>query len=178
MGYRPICDVWLLARSKVKYYGAYPAGFLSRARALLGVSIDDPVLHLCSGMVKDYPFGGYGANDLRVDMDPSTEPDAVRDIREPFNDDYMAEYRIKAVLADPPYTEADADYYPVGREALPSCGDIFNRAREVLRPGERLGILHYIWAKPPADFKNIAVVTVLVGFNNRARLYTVYERCA
>ena len=35
MGYRPITDLWFLARPKVKYYGAYPNGFLERARALL-----------------------------------------------------------------------------------------------------------------------------------------------
>lgn len=31
--YRPICDLWILARPKVKYYGAYPNGFLERAAA-------------------------------------------------------------------------------------------------------------------------------------------------
>lgn len=37
MSYRPITDFWILARPKVKYYGAYPSGFLERARALVGV---------------------------------------------------------------------------------------------------------------------------------------------
>jgi hypothetical protein len=32
MSYRPITDVWILARSKVKYFG------VSRARAVLGVN--------------------------------------------------------------------------------------------------------------------------------------------
>jgi hypothetical protein len=32
VSYRPITDVWILARPKVKYYGAYPNGFLERAR--------------------------------------------------------------------------------------------------------------------------------------------------
>ena len=36
MSYRPITDVMILARSKTKYYGAFPAGFLSRARWELG----------------------------------------------------------------------------------------------------------------------------------------------
>jgi len=31
LSYRPITDVWIFARSKVKYFGAYSAGFLSRA---------------------------------------------------------------------------------------------------------------------------------------------------
>lgn len=55
MSYRPITDVWILARPKVKYYGAYPNGFLERARALLGVSPFDPVLHVCGGSAREYP---------------------------------------------------------------------------------------------------------------------------
>ena len=31
MSYRPITDVWILGRPKVRYYGAYPSGFLERA---------------------------------------------------------------------------------------------------------------------------------------------------
>jgi len=52
---RPIMDMWALARPKLKdglkYYGAYPAGFLQRARDLIGCSLNDSVLHVCSGMV-------------------------------------------------------------------------------------------------------------------------------
>jgi hypothetical protein len=86
MSYRPICDTWILARTKLKggkkYYGAFPAGFLHRARALLGVGIDDPVLHVCGGHVKAYPYAGFGPNDRTLDLDPATEPDFLRDARE------------------------------------------------------------------------------------------------
>lgn len=181
MSYRPIADTWILARSKVRYYGAYPAGFLSRARALLGVTIDQPVLHLCSGMVRDYPFDGVGDNDITVDLDPSLEPDYIHDVRVSLSRDVTSplgqgHVPIAAILSDPPYTEADADHYTVGRDVLPTPGDILQRGLELLTPGQRLGLLHYVWPKPPEGFKNIAVVTVLVGFNNRARLYSVYER--
>jgi hypothetical protein len=78
MSYRPITDVWILARPKLsegaKYYGSYPAGFLSRARALLGVSMERPVLHVCAGLVRNYPFSGLGRNDRTVDLDPATHP--------------------------------------------------------------------------------------------------------
>ena len=174
MSYRPITDTWILARSKVKYYGAYPSGFLSRARALLGVTNHHQVIHLCSGKVKDYPFEGVGAEDITIDLDPSLEPDIVHDVRKPFVRKPLP--YADAVLADPPYTEADADCYSTGRDNLPSGFDCMERARELLVPGQRFGILHYVWFKPIAGFKNIAVITVLVGFNNRARLYSVYER--
>lgn len=69
-----------------------------------------------------------------------------------------------------------ADRHTVGRAALPTGADIMARGLELLQPGQRLGILHYQWFRPAAGFRNIAVITVLVGFNNRARLYSVYER--
>jgi len=54
MSYRPITDIWFLARAKLKggveYYGAYLGGFPERARALLGATINEPVLHVCGGI--------------------------------------------------------------------------------------------------------------------------------
>src|SRR5688572_3426160 len=80
MSYRPITDIWILARPKVKYYGAYPSGFLERARALLGVIPTDPVLHVCGGRAKDYPAKprGFGPNDRTLDLDAGLEPDYVQ----------------------------------------------------------------------------------------------------
>lgn len=173
MSYRPICDTWILARSKVAYYGAYPGGFLSRARALLGVTIDQCVLHVCSGRVTDYPFDGFGPHDLTMDADPSLEPDICRDVREPWD---MVTRVAQAILMDPPYTEADAAHYNVGADLFPEPSALLKNAAAILDRGQRVGLLHYIWTKPPADLKNIAVITVLVGFNNRARLYSVYEK--
>jgi hypothetical protein len=79
MGYRPITNVWILARSKVKYFGAYPGGFLSRARAVLGVNHEDRVLHLCAGKVREYPYDGFGPRDVTMDLDPELGPDVIGD---------------------------------------------------------------------------------------------------
>jgi hypothetical protein len=57
MSYRPFTDVWILARPKSKYFGAYPAGFLRRARDLIGCSQEDQVLHVCSGDIANYKCG-------------------------------------------------------------------------------------------------------------------------
>ena len=52
--------MWFLARAKLKggekYYGSYLGGFVERARALLGCKINEPVLHVCGGMAKLYPY--------------------------------------------------------------------------------------------------------------------------
>jgi len=172
MSYRPICDVWILARSKVKFYGAYPAGFLHRARALLGVSNNDPVLHACAGKIKDYPYRGFGPNDRTLDLDPATHPDFCQDARDPW----PCPSEWAAVLADPPYTEADAEQYACGSSVLPSANEILRRAFEAVCDGGRVGLLHYVWPQPPKGVKEVAVVAVGTGRNNRARWYTVWER--
>lgn len=174
--YRPITDVWILARPKVAYYGAYPAGFLDRARALLGVTVEDPVLHVCSGKVRDYPFRGLGPNDKTVDLDSDLAPDFVVDVRHdwawPWNDNKPW----PAILMDPPYTETDAGRYRTGRETLPDAGQMVKTALAMVRPGGRVGILHYLIPRPPKTARFVACIGVMVGFGNRMRAYSVFER--
>jgi hypothetical protein len=186
MNYRPICDTWILARSKVKYYGAYPAGFLHRARHLLGAPIDAPVLHVCSGKIKEYPFRGLGKQDLTLDLDPACVPDFLQDARDPFPKwpvvgrlPHTIEYytaKWAGIMIDRPYSEADADHYVPGRTKLPTANQLVRNAIDVLPIGGRVGILDYVWPQPPKNAREMAVVTVVTGRNNRARLYTVFER--
>lgn len=172
MNYRPLTDVWILARPKVAYYGAYPAGFLHRARALLGVSYDDPVLHVCSGCVRDYPYRGLGPNDRTVDLDPALAPDFLHDVREPLPLPGVW----SAILADPPYTSEDAAKYSIGSAVFPTAAETLKRCCEAVRPGGRVGILHYEWPRPPKDWQEVAVVAVGCGRGQRARWYTVFEQ--
>lgn len=178
MSYRPICDTWLLARPKVPYYGAYPAGFLGRARALLGVNELDSVLHVCSGKVKDYPYSGFGVNDRTVDIDPTLQPDLVMDVRKelPSVEHFLAREGWDAILADPPYTEADAAHYTCGASVLPDPNKLLRDCLAVVKPFGRVGMLHYLLPRPPKTAKLVATVAVIVGFNNRVRMYSVFER--
>ena len=174
--YRPVCDRWILARAKLlggrKYYGAYPGGFPERARVLLGAWPDEPVLHVCGGMARYYPWrGGFGPNDKTLDLDPATEPDFLMDARV---GPYPAGFR--AVLADPPYSEVDADKYLPGAAAYPSPNRIVALALASLPPGGRVGIIHYATPGMRSDAKFIASVGIMVGGNNRERVFTVFER--
>jgi hypothetical protein len=185
VSYRPICDVWLMGRPKVKYYGAYPCGFLLRARDLLGVHPLDSVLHVCSGMVRDYsdpkhgvcpgvPVEGFGVNDKTLDIDPLTNPDFLHDAREPFPSPEGGFW--PAILLDPPYTEEDAAHYRCGKSVLPSTGILIKHALAAVRPGGKIGILHYLFPKPPKGVRLVAKISVNHGFNNRDRCYTVFQR--
>lgn len=180
MNYRPITDTWrfdpledqwILCRSKVKYYGAYPAGFLHRARALLGVGPFDPVLHVCGGHVRDYPFRGLGVNDKTVDLDPACNPDYLMDVREGLPAGPWS-----AVLIDRPYTADDAAHYVPGADKLPEINPLLKNAINVVAIGHRVGVLDYIWPGPPKNATEVAVVAVYTGRNNRARVFTVFER--
>jgi hypothetical protein len=173
--YRPITDCWLLARPKVAYYGAYPSGFLSRARELLGVGPKDYLLHACSGKVRDYPFRGLGQNDFTMDLDPALKPDFCQDVRDPWPLPPMPGLW-DAALSDPPYSPEDATHYRVGLSAFPEPGAMLRRAWEVLRPGGRVGMLHYVFPRPPKDARLVAVIHVLVGYGNRSRVYSVFEK--
>jgi len=200
VSYRPITDVWILARPKVKYYGAYPNGFLERARVFMPVTRTEPVLHLCGGMVKSYPtWAKLCPNDVTCDLDPECKPDIIRDLRngvpEPFelvgasphlrelfrdwnSADGMAEgYR--AILIDRPYTEVDAAHYRVGADVFPPIKKLLADALSVCVIGGRVGVLDYVFPRPPRDtVKLIAKVSVTVGYDNRDRCFSVFERLA
>lgn len=199
MSYRPIADLWILARAKLKpnpdgtkrfYYGAYLGGFPERARALLGCNINDPVLHVCGGMARHYPYKrGFGPYDKTLDLDPATEPDFLQDAREPFPWREFKTLRMdgstvsgktywKGVLIDPPYSPEDSKYYLPGPDKFPKPNQLVKDALDVLPPGGRCGIIHYILPSPPKDAIFVAAVGVICGYNNRVRIYSVFERPA
>lgn len=175
MSYRPITDVWFLARAKLKdgtkYYGAYLGGFPERARALLGCRINDPVLHVCGGMAKRYPYKrAFGPNDKTLDLCPSTDPDFLEDAREPFPGQWSG------VLIDPPYSKKDAENYSPGASKYPNPNQLIKHGLNSVGVGGRVGLIHYILPSPPKDAFFVAAVGILCGYNNRIRVYSVFEK--
>lgn len=190
MSYRPICDVWILARPKVKYYGAYPNGFLERALPMIGASDQDEVLHLCGGRTKDYPNKRLVQRARTVDADPATEPDYLVDVSGRGTEWlYRATHPRAldavprpdggwhAVLIDPPYTDADHAKY-ASKTALPQANHLLRLALDLVKPSGRVGVLHYVWPQPPKTARSIACIGVVSGFNNRMRCFSVFERIA
>lgn len=176
MSYRPITDMWFLARAKLlggrKYYGAYLGGFPERARALLGAAPHSSVLHVCGGMARYYPYtGGFGPNDKTLDLDPATQPDYLQDARQPFPDDNW-----DAILMDPPYSEEDASHYTVGSVAYPKPNELIRNALAAVDTGSRVGLIHYLLPGCPKNAKFIACVGVICGFNNRIRCFSVFQK--
>lgn len=183
MSYRPITDVWILARPKVRYYGAYPNGFLERARALLGVTPLDGILHVCGGQARNYPAKprGFGPNDKTLDMDPALNPDFLQSAMDPIPlvpVGLVDPVRLwPALIADPPYTEADAAHYVPGATVFPIANTLLRNMLDAVRPGGRVGMLHYVLPQPPKiGVRFVACVGVVVGYNNRMRVFSVFEK--
>jgi hypothetical protein len=177
MSYRPITDIWILARPKVAYYGAYPNGFLERAKALLGGS-RTVTLHVCGGHAKKYPNRKLVERDYTLDLDSATAPDYHADAREPFPE-YTVCDKWPAILLDPPYTEVDAEKYAPGVAMFPSANQLLGHALRAVAVGGKVGMLHYILPQPPREnVKFVACIGVIVGYNNRMRCFSVFERLA
>lgn len=191
-GYTPFTGQLILGRPKVKYYGAYPCGFLLRARDLLGIHWEEPLLHVCAGKVKAYSdpahgvqpgvaVRGWGPNDKTLDIDPALEPDYCQDARESlpelcFTNGSRFGLLWPAILIDPPYTEEDATHYACGSDVFPDAGALLKNALAAVRPWGRVGMLHYLWPRPPKGVRCVAKISVSTGFGNRDRCYSVFER--
>jgi hypothetical protein len=172
MSFRPVCDFWILASPKVHYYGAYPNGFLERARTILGCSTNDSILHVCGGMAKVYPNKkAYGPNDKTLDIDPALQPDFCQDVKKgiPQGD-------WKAILIDPPYTLDDAKHYSQFNGFLPEPNELVRNAINSVEIGRCVGLLHYIIPACPKNGKEVALIAVCMGHNNRIRCFSVFRR--
>jgi hypothetical protein len=176
VSYRPITDIWILARPKVKYYGAYPNGFLERAKNLLGVSNFDSTLHVFSGQVKQYPnWEKLCKNDVTIDAVEDTDPDYIWNMNKPLDGLFDAEC-VDAILADPPYTAYDHSHYALPPVDFVSASQLIKSCWPILKRGGRIGVLHTTWPRPPKNHKLVAAVGVLMGYGNVIRIYSVYEK--
>jgi xanthosine utilization system XapX-like protein len=81
-------------------------------------------------------------------------------------------------LIDRPYTEEDAKHYiPLVHDKLPNINTLLKAALSIVPPGGKVGVLDYFVPRPPKKgVKFVGLVGVLVGFGNRLRAFSVFER--
>ena len=176
--YRPICDTWILARPKgQRIYGAFPSGFYWRMRAMLPGFL----CHLCSGSLgpeddnnarfvdKTRPAWAEGLAELAESVD---RPEVF--MQADATATRFKNWVFDSVMIDPPYSPGDAMEY--GHD-YPEPKDLLKEAWRIVRPGGRVGFLHYLFPRPPAkDCRLVATISVLMGYGNRVRLFTVFEK--
>lgn len=145
--------------------GGYPIGFLDRAYEWLGVTCPDLVLHLCSGSVR---------RGVTVDIRPEKCPDVVCDARHtPFDDESF-----DWILIDPPYSPEYARNLYGTEKAYPLPGQLMREASRLLRPGGRVGLLHFQvpMIRKPLRLVEVRGITTGMGFAIRA--FSICEKIA
>lgn len=143
-------------------FGQFPAGLIKKFLPWLRCGRRE-LLHVCSGSL---PRG----EGIRIDIRPEACPDIVADGRALP----IADASVAGVLIDPPYTPDYArDLYGTD---YPRPSHLLAEAARVVRPGGRIGIVHYHPPNPPPRTRLLKVFAVSMGFGFPMRAVTLYER--
>lgn len=166
--------VWLIGndyRNKTSFYGSYPPGYLNRVMALFpDVEAFNSregritTMHVFSGSL---PEGPYCRCDL---LQPAEIQVSVYDL------DAARHGRYDLILADPPYSAADAEKYGTAmvdrRRALAALA-------QVTRVGGHLVWLDTVWPMHRKDqWRTVGRITLVRSTNHRVRLISIFERQA
>jgi hypothetical protein len=146
-------------------FGRYPKGWLEHVVRLqcLGDVRRDDILHVCAGTLG--PIEKW-----TVDLRAAAQPRLRADGRAlPFRDGCF-----KAVMLDPPYTDAYARNLYGTDNPRPSW--LLKEAARVVAPGGRIGMLHVAVPFAPPDCFLVTVEAVTIGVGFRVRAFTVYEK--
>lgn len=145
-----------------KVFGQYPRGVIGKLLPWLRCARAE-ILHVCSGSL---PRG----EGIRVDLRRDAHPDILADGRAlPLADGSVA-----AVMLDPPYTEHYArELYGTD---YPRPSHLLREAARVVRPGGRIGFVHYITPNPPRGTRFVKCFALSMGFGFPMRSVAIYER--
>lgn len=145
-------------------WGCYPIGFVDWALGAIECRASD-VLHVCSGAL------GHDVGGVRLDLRATAAPDVRADGRNlPFRGGAFT-----GVLIDPPYSlEYARDLYG---GTYPRPSHLLREAARVLRPGGRVGFLHFLVPMPGSPLLSIRRTWgVTTGCGYRIRAFTVLQR--
>ena len=159
---------WLIGndyRNATKFYGSYPPGYLDRVMALFPET-RQRVLHVFSGSL---PRGPYQRCDVR-------QPAELRCSVYDLPDHFVVGEEADLVLADPPYSAADAAKYETGmvdrRRATAALA-------QVTRVGGHLVWLDTVWPMHrKAEWLTVGRIAIVRSTNHRVRMATIFERTA
>lgn len=145
-------------------YGAYPRGFLERVFGLFPDLWSRRVLHAFSGSLPKSTWH------VRLDLNPARQPDVVGNVTAPP----FPPESFDLVLADPPYSKADAEAYgtPMIDRRLATTG-----LATVTKPGGFLVWLDTCWPMHRKDeWRTVGRICLIRSTNHRVRLVSIFER--
>jgi len=157
-------------RNKTRFYGAYPAKYLDYVMALFPdfrtPTFPGHVLHVFSGSLPASPH--YERCDL---VQPAEIQANVYELP-----NIILNYRPRLILADPPYTAADAKQY--GTPGL-DRGRATTALAKVTDPGAYLVWLDTCWPMHRKDqWRTVGRIALTRSTNHRSRDITIFERVA
>jgi hypothetical protein len=159
--------IWVIGndyRNKSKYYGSYPPSYLKRVKALFPDVKN--MLHLFAGKVEL----GHWENETTFDINPELNPTVVGNSSYlPFKNESF-----ELVLADPPYTQSDADKYSC---QMPNRKNTLHECYRVLKPGGYcvwLDTTYPMYKK--TEFSLIGTIGLIRSTNHRTRMVFVWRK--
>jgi hypothetical protein len=161
-----LVGTWIMGndyRVKSEFYGGYPATYLARVQALFRDK--KRTLHLFSGRVDIETFPGDTV-DINDDLNPTYVDDAQTLERVPLED-------YDLVLADPPYSQEDADHYMTSTIKR----NVVMRALARLPAGAHVVWLDQVlpmWRKDTFDLAGC--VGIVKSTNHRFRVMCIFRR--
>lgn len=161
--------IWVLGndyRNKASLYGTFPPNFLKRVYALYPEYDPAKTLHLFSGALS-----WHGEPGLTIDIQPERRPALIADVQcLPFAD----QSRSGLIIADPPYSAADAVKYGT---PMVNRRKVFSEVARIARPGT-----HMVWLDTvlpqfrKAEWKLYGTIGIVRSTNHRVRLVSLFER--
>ncbi|EKP12818.1 hypothetical protein [Leptospira borgpetersenii] len=153
-------------RNTSDYHGAYPEQYLKR---LLPMFPDKSrILHLFSGKT---PPGQY----LRMDKNPDLNPEIVGDAE--LLSSYIRAivgHSLDLILADPPYTEEDADHYGF---LMVNRGKVLMEAWKSLEVGGHLVWLDQVVPQYAGDRWALeGKIYLSISTNHRVRVICIFRK--
>jgi hypothetical protein len=164
--------LWVMGndyRNRTAFYGAYPPGYLPRICALFPDVDGDHTLHVFAGSLPPGPY-------VRLDMvrDELRQPDVVGDVLEV--DRLFAGRRFQLVMADPPYSAGDAEYYET---PMISRRKVIGALADVVVPGGFLVWLDCVWPMHrKAEWRTVGRIGLIRCTNHRVRMVSIFQRRA
>jgi len=150
-------------RVSSNYYGGYPATYLKRVKALFPEK--EEVLHLFSGKVDTEVFPGDTV-DINSELNPTYVDDAQTLLNVPLE-------KYDLILADPPYSEEDANHYKTS---------MINRNKVMKALSRCRSGTHIVWldqVKPmyrKDTFDMVGEIGISKSTNHRYRVMSIFHR--
>lgn len=157
------------------YYGEYPPSYIERVTSLFPLYTN--ILHLFSGAVSSDKYPG-----TTVDINPNLNPDICGNAEDVSN--VLGSKRFNLIMADPPYTVADArEYGQYMPEEVRDQGTKMPNKLRVMRECRKVisddGVLVWLDTRKPMyrkiDWRYSGLIAVDCGTNRAVRGAWIFE---